>query len=236
MRCMSLRSSALPAALLGATILLPACDRAARVEVEPSVVRFHSLDQTRTLRARVFTSDGKALPREVCAWSIAEPRVASVKSVPGGAVVQSTGPGSTTITCQVGPVRAEIPVTVRLAARVDVDPPSLDLAVRDEAAAAPLRITVIDTEGKPIQDRPASSRCDDEAVCRGDDRGQVWPVGPGSTSATVTVDGATAVIPVKVRDARTAEGRPRPVKGNPMLDVERAFAPPPPGRPTAPRR
>ena len=216
-----------------ALLLAAACGGPARVEVDPPSVRFHVRDQAASLRARVLDSNGKLLPREACRWTTGDPRVVTVDGRPAGAVLLSVGAGRTTVTCQAGSARAEVPVTVQLAARVDVSPSSLDLAVRDEAAPVSLRISAVDTEGQPLVDRPATTSCSDERVCRGDDRGQVWPVGPGSTEARVVVDGAAATIPVKVRDERTAAGRPRPVKGNPMLDVEKAFAPPPTRKGTA---
>jgi hypothetical protein len=213
-----------------ALLALASCGGPARVELDPPRVSFHARGQAASLRARILGSDGKLLTRESCRWTSSDPRVATVDARPGGAVLLSVGPGATTVSCQAGSARADVAVTVRLAGRVEVSPPSLEIALRDEAAPVPLRVTAVDTEGKPLEDRPAASRCADERVCRGDDRGQIWPVGPGVTEATVVVDGAAATLPVKVRDERTADGRPRAVKGNPMLDVEKAFAPPPAAR------
>jgi hypothetical protein len=221
---------AAPAAAALAVLLLASCSGPARVEVDPPSVRFHARDQTASVRARVLGSDGKLLPREACSWTSGDPRVVTVDGRPAGALLLSVGPGATTVSCQVGAARADVAVSVRLAARVEVSPPVLEIAVRDEPAPAQLRIAAVDSEGKPLLDRPASSRCADERVCRGDDRGQIWPVGPGASEATVVVDGAAGTLTVKVRDERTTEGRPRAVKGNPMLDVEKAFAPPPPGK------
>ena len=68
----------------------------------------------------------------------------------------------------------------------------------------------------------ATVHCADENVCRGDGRAQLWAVGAGETTATVEVEGArSAAIPVRVVDARTAAGRPKAVRGNPMEAIER---------------
>jgi hypothetical protein len=64
--------------------------------------------------------------------------------------------------------------------------------------------------------------CASEDVCRGDSRGQLWATGAGETTAQVEVEGARATLPVKVVDARTAAGKPQRVKGDPMLEIEKA--------------
>jgi hypothetical protein len=72
--------------------------------------------------------------------------------------------------------------------------------------------------------RTAFSRCANEEVCRGDARAQLWAVGPGDTTAVVEVEGArSAEIAVHVVDARTAAGKPKAVKGNPMEEIERQY-------------
>ena len=62
--------------------------------------------------------------------------------------------------------------------------------------------------------------CLDEGVCRGDARGQVWPVGPGSTKVVVQVEDIKTELTAHVVDDRTAAGRPRAVKGNPMEHLD----------------
>jgi hypothetical protein len=211
------------AAALGA---LAACDRPARVELDPPSLRFHARGQSAPVRATVRDAGGKELPAAGCEWASSDPRVVEVRGKLRDATVTAVGPGAASVRCTAGRAGALAPVAVRIAARVAVDPPRLDLRLGDAPAPASLRIEVLDAEGRPVLDRPAATRCADEGVCRGDDRGQVWPVGPGETVATVEVDGARATLPVKVVDARSAEGRPRRVTRNPMLDVEKAFPPP----------
>jgi hypothetical protein len=94
----------------------------------------------------------------------------------------------------------------------------------DEPAPVALQVTALDDTGAAVLGRALFSRCADEDVCRGDGRGQLWAVGPGDTTATVDVEGArSAEIPVHVVDARTAAGKPKAVKGNPMEEVEREY-------------
>ena len=88
----------------------------------------------------------------------------------------------------------------------------------------PLQIDAVDDTGAQVLGRPMLSRCASEEVCRGDGRGQLWAVGPGDTTAWVEVEGArSAEVKVHVVDARTAEGKPKAVKGNPMEKYEREY-------------
>ena len=224
------RARALPrlatAALLAGAGALSACDRPARVELDPPSLRFHAAGQSAPIRASVRGTSGKVLPAAGCEWASSDPRVAAVQGKLRDATVTAVGPGTAAVRCSADRAGASAQVVVRIASRVDATPARLDLRLQDAPAPAALQVQVLDTDGRPLSDRPVATRCADESVCRGDDRGQIWPVGPGETRATVQVDSASTTVPVKVVDARTAEGRPRRVSGNPMLDVEKAFAPP----------
>jgi hypothetical protein len=113
-------------------------------------------------------------------------------------------------------------VTVRVVAKVEAAPARVTLRMLDEPAPVALEVRALDDTGSPVTGRAPFARCADENVCRGDGRGQLWAVGPGSTTAVVDVEGATsAAVAVTVTDARTAEGKPRAVKGNPMEEIER---------------
>jgi hypothetical protein len=113
-------------------------------------------------------------------------------------------------------------VAVTLVARVEVAPARLELRLEDEARGTPREVRALDGAGQPIPGRGAITRCANEDVCRGDARGQVWPVGAGATTVIVEVDDAKAEVPVTVKDARTAAGKPKAVKGNPMEGIDRA--------------
>jgi hypothetical protein len=226
LRALPVAARAPALALLACAGALASCDRPARVELDPPSLRFHARGQSAPIRATVRGSREKVLPAAGCDWASSDPRIASVQGKLRDATVTAVGPGTAAVRCTAGAAGATAQVVVRIAARVDATPSRLDLRLEDAPAAATLQVKVLDTEGRPLSDRPVATRCADESVCRGDDRGQIWPVGPGETRATVQVDAASTSIPVKVVDARTAEGRPRRVKGNPMLDVEKAFAPP----------
>lgn len=208
--------------LVSALPFLSACDGVARVEVDPAYLGFGARGQTAKLHATPVAKNGKPLPAERCAWSSSNEKVASVAGPGNDATVTAAGPGSAAIRCTVGGVSAEVPVLVRVVARVDVKPSRADLRVTDEPAPFPLEVAAFDDKGAAVLGRPATSRCANEEVCRGDGRAQLWAVGAGETTAFVEVEGArSAEIPVKVVDARTAAGRPQSVRGNPMEVIER---------------
>jgi hypothetical protein len=49
-------------------------------------------------------------------------------------------------------------------------------------------------------------------------------VAPGDTTAVVEVEGArSAEVAVHVVDARSADAKPKAVKGNPMEEIERKY-------------
>jgi len=205
------------AALLG-------CTGPARVELDPSTVQLVARGQTTRVRAVALAANGKTLPDRLCAWSSADEKVATVKATGNEATVTAAGPGSTAIRCRVGSVGGEVAVAVRVIARVEVAPPAVTLRLLDKAEPTALAVRALDDQGRPATPRSLVTRCKDESICRGDDRGQLWPAGPGATTAVVEADGATAEVAVRVEDARSAAGRPRAVTGNPMLEYEKAAA------------
>lgn len=202
--------------------LLTSCTRKPeRVELAPGSLRFFGRDQTAAVHATPWASTGRPMPDQPCEWSSSDEKVATVTARRGEAVVTAIGPGMAAIRCDVKGTRAEIPVIVRVVAKVAVKPTTAELKMLDAPKPLALEVAAWDDVGTPVTGRAAHTRCADEAVCRGDGRGQLWAVGPGETKATVDVEGATAELAVRVVDARTAAGRPQRVTGNPMLEIER---------------
>jgi hypothetical protein len=211
------------ATALGLLALLAACgSKPAVVELDPPSLRFGLRGQSAKVHAMPRGRDGKAMPALACAWSSSDPKVATVAGPHNDALVTAVGPGSATVRCTVGGLAAELPVIVRVVTRVEVTPAQVALELLDEPTAVALSVRAFDDAGAPVVGRPAAARCADEDVCRGDGRAQIWAVGPGQTTAVVEVEGAaSAPVPVRVVDARSAEGKPRRVTGNPMEEIER---------------
>jgi len=209
--------------LLAPLLALAACgSSAARVEVDPAGIQLTVRGQEARVRAVALAGNGKTLPEKTCAWSSSDAKVVAVAARGNEATVTAAGSGSAAVRCQVGDAVAEVPVSVRLIGKVEVTPAGLELRLLDQATPTALQVRALDEAGQPATPRRLTTRCLDENVCRGDDRGQLWPVGAGASRALVEADGARTEVPVKVVDARTAAGKPRAVTGNPMLEYEKA--------------
>ncbi len=209
-------------ALLLAPVLLAGCGGAARVDLEPGTLQLSGRGQAARIQATPRERNGRPVPSERCRWSSSDPAVATVEADGNAARVVSAGPGTATVRCAIGSVAAELPVTVRVVARLTVRPERAELRMLDEPAPLALQVEAVDDRGAPVTGRIVNITCAAEDVCRGDARGQLWATGAGETTARVEVEGAQVTLPVKVVDARTAEGKPQAVKGDPMLEIERA--------------
>jgi hypothetical protein len=212
--------NALPVVL---ALALAACEKPSHIEMTPASLHFGMRGQSAKIHAEPIARSGQKLANKVCKWSSSNEAVATVSGPHNVGTVTAVGPGTATVTCRAGGHDGTAAVQVRLVARVAVKPERAELRMTDEAAPFALQVTAFDDVGAPVQGRAATARCADENVCRGDGRAQLWAVGAGETTAVVEVEGArSAVIPVRVVDARTADGRPRAVRGNPMEAIERA--------------
>jgi hypothetical protein len=211
-------------ALLAVTTALAGCDAVARVELSPSSLRFGVRGQTAKVHAAPVAKNGKPLPAEACKWSTSDAKVATVAGPANDAVVTAAGPGAARVVCAVGGITAELDVLVRVVGKVEIAPQKVELKMLDEPAPVALQITAWDDTGAQVLGRTLLARCASENVCRGDARGQLWAVGPGDTTAVVEVEGAKSPeVAVHVVDARSADAKPKAVKGNPMEEIERKY-------------
>lgn len=209
-------------ALLALPLLLAACDKPARIEMDPASLRFGVRGQTAKVHATPFSKGGERVPDQICKWSSSDEKVAKAAGPHNDGIVTALGPGNAVVRCTIGDVSGEAQVQVRVVGKVALRTARADLKVTDEPAPFPLDVAVADDAGAPVQGRVALARCANEDVCRGDARAQLWAVAAGDTTAVVDVEGVqSAEIPVHVVDARTAAGRPKAVRGNPMEEIER---------------
>jgi len=213
----------LPAAVRSLAFLaflaLPACGGPVRIDLEPASVRLFGRGQSAQLHATPREKGGKPSLGAPCAWSSSDPKVVTVAGKHLDATVTSVGPGTATVTCAVGDVKASLTAAVRTVARVTA-PAAAQLELADEKRPLALAIEVRDDEGAPVAGRLAYTRCQDEEVCRGDARGQLWATGAGATTATVEVEGVTATVAVTVKDVRTEATKPQILKKGYMEELE----------------
>jgi hypothetical protein len=201
-------------------LLLTACGGPAAVEIEPASLRFSGRGQNGLLHATPRAKGGKPLPDARCTWSSSDPKVATVTARGNDVTVSSAGPGAATVTCALGDLLASAPVQVRVVARVTLGQEVAALELRDDRQPWPLKLQVFDDQGAPVTGRLALTRCDDEEVCRGDTRGQLWPIGAGKATATVEVEGIKVTLPVTVKDLRV-DSKPKVVKKDYMEQLDR---------------
>jgi hypothetical protein len=201
-------------------LLLAACGGPVRVDLEPASLAFGGRQQAGQLHATPRAKGGKPLPDARCAWSSSDPAVVTVTARGNDATVTSVGPGAATVRCAIGDVLASAPVSVRVVARVVLGQESAALELADDRRPLAVKLQAFDDQGAPVSGRLVLTRCDDEEVCRGDTRGQLWATGPGKATATVEVEGIKATLPVTVKDLRV-DTRPRAVKKDYMEELDR---------------
>jgi hypothetical protein len=197
-----------------ALLFLAACSgqNPTRILLEPTGTRLFGRGQQAKFHASPYSKRGEPLPTFACAWSSSDEKVATVKGMHNDVTVTAVGPGSATLRCSIGAIVAEASVAVRFAGRVEVKPTQVDLAMLDDPQPVALQIQAFDDQGALLVGRAPFIRCASEEIARGDARGQLWAVGPGETSCSV-----------EVGDSRSADARPKAVKGNPMEEIERQF-------------
>jgi hypothetical protein len=220
-----MRPPSRPPAALVAALLLAACARADRIELQPSTVRFVGVGKSTDVHATPYERNGLHHPDPPCTWSSSDDKVVKVAGRGNDATLTSVAPGVASVRCTIGPAFADLAVAVRVVSRIAVRPERADLKVVDTPTPMALSVDALDDQGAPLTGRPALVVCQDEGVCRGDARGQIWPVGPGETTARVEVEGVSAAVPVKVTEGRSADARPKAFKGkeNYAAEIERQY-------------
>jgi len=200
-------------------LALAACGPA-RIETDPASAQLFGRGQKVKLHAVPRTQNGRALADRLCTWSSSDEKVASVVGAHNEATVTALGHGRAVARCAIGKVTAEVPIAVTLVTRIEVSPKQLELRLLDEPLPSALVVRAFDGDGREVQGRLVATRCVDEDVCRGDGRGQIWPVGPGNSRVVVQVDDGESEATVRVVDARSAAARPHAVSGNPMEHLD----------------
>jgi hypothetical protein len=202
-----------PRPALLAILVLAACAKADRIELQPPTVRFVGVGKSTEVHALPYERNGLHHPDPPCTWSSSDEKVVKVAGRGNDATLTSVAPGAAAVRCAIGAAFADLAVTVRVVSRLAVRPARAELKVVDAPTPLALSVDAFDDQGAPVTGRSALVVCQDEGVCRGDARGQLWPVGPGETNARVEIEGASATLPVKVVEGRSADARPQAFKG-----------------------
>lgn len=210
-----------------ALLTLTACgsQAPARITLEPTgTTRLFGRGQQAKFHANPLSKRGEPMQKFACAWSSSDEKVVTVKGTHNDVTVTAAGPGSANVRCTIGEIFAETSVAVRLTGRVEVKPTSVDLVMLDEPQPTALQVQAFDDQGALLVGRAPFIRCQNEEIARGDSRGQLWAVGTGETTCSVEVGDAKAEVKATVKDSRSAEFKPKAVKGDPMAAYEKEFA------------
>ena len=158
------------------------------------------VDEAIVLSTIVRDRAGFALNAAVT-WTNSAPAVASVVSIPVGAMVATvTGmsAGTTTITATSGLFSSSASLTVtprRAVASVSVSPVSTILIVGE---AKVLAASLMDASGNPISNRPIAWAIDNPAVATVGANGQLTAVSAGTARATATSEGISGSAAITV--------------------------------------
>src|SRR5512142_462401 len=115
-------------------LLLAACDKPARIDMDPPSLRFGVRGQTAKVHATPFSKRGERMPDQICRWSSSDEKVATASGPHNDGTVTAAGPGSAAVRCTIGDVSGEVQVLVRVVAKVALRTPRADLRVTDEPA------------------------------------------------------------------------------------------------------
>src|SRR5512138_3542920 len=126
-----MRPRSRPPAFLAAALMLAACARAERIELQPSAVRFVGVGKSTAVRAVPYERNGRHHPDPPCAWTSSDEKVVKVAGKANDATLTSVAPGAATVRCTIGAAFADLPVVVRVVSRLTVQPERVELRVVD---------------------------------------------------------------------------------------------------------
>lgn len=166
----------------------------ANVVVTPKTVTLTAIGQSVQLDAQVQDEAGAASSGQAVVWASRNPSVASVSS---GGLVTALGNGMADITATVGQKQGKSTVTVSQSARtITIEPSSVTLTKAGETAK--LQASVLDKNGRIIEDAVVKWVISDESVATVSDDGLVTAIRTGSAVVTVTSGEISASVTVTV--------------------------------------
>ena len=167
----------------------------AKVVVTPNTITLTAIGQSVQLDAQVHDEAGADIGRTGdVTWSSRNPSVASVSS---GGLVTAQNNGTADITATVGQKQGKSTVTVSQSVRtVTIEPSSITLTKAGETVG--LKASVMDENGRIIEDAVVKWAISDESVATVSDDGTVTAVRSGSVVVTATSGEVSASVNVTV--------------------------------------
>lgn len=172
---------------------LVGCSKPTRIVLEPKQPSFRSKGEPVAMIAHVMTSHMENAEAKVT-WSVEDPAVASVSET---GIVRAVGSGRTKVIAKHQDLVASMPIEVLLVEKVRTDTPKVELSQEKGDPSSPT-IIVSTYSDLPLKDRTLDYSVKDPTICRVDRTGQFWPINPGETVVTASVDGHSVDIPCVV--------------------------------------
>ena len=176
---------------------------AAWVRIKPSIDTASAIGDTVHFAATVADKAGSILVGAVPVWTTGDTAVA-VAAADGSIIAR--GPGTTTISAVAGEVIGGAQIVVRQQVRgvAIVNPTGDSTATVNEGDQLQLRAHALDARGHAVPGRLATWKLDDTTDATVDSHGLVTAKSTGRVLVSVSVDGASAFLPVTVASPATA--------------------------------
>lgn len=197
-------SAPLLAAVSGLMLMVACKPSPEKINVSPDNIQLNEKGASAPLTAEAVDKNGAKVEGVAITWSSSAPDVASVDE---GGKVTAVGSGSATVTAHADKLSADVPVTVSIPAKLNVDKTQLTLT--PEASSDTVTATVMTDKDTPFAGQAKIVWTSaDPKVATVDENGKVTGVGPGTTTVSATFNALKADVAVtsSVPAAAPAEG------------------------------
>lgn len=176
-----MKSRAIAIALSASAIV--ACQKPTHIEISPKQPTLKSTMDSVQLIGRIMANTHE-FPREQPKWSSKDESIATVGD--DGRATCKTG-GRVQLVAAYGDLVATVPLECLFVEKLRVDLPTVELSFEAGDPVKP-KLEAIGYDGRPLKDRAAFFRPQNDKICRVDASGQFWPVNPGATVVVAEID------------------------------------------------
>jgi len=172
-------------------------------KILPEELEMSEAGQIVNLKAEILDTGGIVMEHPVINWTSSNTDVASVDNK---GTITAVGSGLTTITAQSGKVQAKAKITVKILAKLEIEPQKLEM---QPDTSKTLSLRCLNDKGYSIECRKTTWRSSDEAVAAVDDAGTVSSLAPGSAEITARIGKTESKISVNVAEKKKAKKKSR---------------------------
>jgi len=190
--------------LLVITVLYAGCvPEPGQGKILPEELEMSEAGQIVNLKAEILDTGGIVMEHPIINWSSSNTDVAAVDNKGS---VTAVGSGLTTITAQAGKVQAKAKITVKILAKVEIEPQKLEMQP-DTSKTISLRC--LNDKGYSIDCKKTTWRSSDEAVAAVDDEGTISSLAPGNAEITARIGKTESKISVNVVEKKKDKKKSR---------------------------